>query len=152
MSSSCPIQEKTREQTFAISSPILTNGLMSSNTASIDVARLCLSDSASNTWGSTTWENSADWARLMAWSAAAGIESCVTRTYSRAAVGFPSLSTKDRTTSNGKAISLAIAHHQLNSTGLHLVAIVEVQVDPLARFQFCQGTCFWVHCRVLRWW
>ena len=82
-------------------------------------------------------------------SATADIECCVTRTYSRAAVGFPSLSTSDRTTSNVKAISLAMANHQLNSTCLHLVAIVEVQVDPLARFQSFQGTCFLAHYRVL---
>ena len=117
-----------------------------------DVTRVCWSDMASSTCESRGWGNFVDWACSMTSSATADIESCVTRTYSWAAVGFPFLSTKDRTTSNGKAISLAIAHHQLNSTCLHLVAIVEVQVDPLARFQFCQGTCFWVHCRVLRWW
>ena len=83
-------------------------------------------------------------------SATADIESCVTRTYSRAAVGFPSLSTSDRTTSNGEAISLSMANHQLNVTYLHSVVTVEVQADRLSRFQSCQGTCFLAHYHVLR--
>ena len=125
---------------------------MSFKTASNDVTRLCWFDMASNTCEPRGRGNFLDSACSMTPSATADIESCVTRTYSRAGVGFPSLSTSDRTTSNVKAISLAMANHQLNSTCLHLVAIVEVQVDPLARFQSFQGTCFLAHYRVLRWW
>ena len=125
---------------------------MSFKTASNDVTRVFWSDMASNRCESRGRGNFVDWACSMTSSATADIESCVTRTYSRAGVGYPSLSTSDRTTSNGKAISLALVNHQLNSTCLYLVAIVDAQVVSLARFQFCQGTCFWAHCRVLRWW
>ena len=73
----------------------------------------------------------------MAWSATADIERCITRTYSRAALGLPTLSAKDRTTSNYQAISLSMANHQLNVACLHSLEIVEV---ALARCQSCRGT------------
>ena len=135
------IDGEIRKHTLAISSPILTNGLMSFKTAPIDVARLCLSNRASNTWESRTWENFADLACSMAWSATADIESCVTRTYSRAALGFPSLSTNNRTTSNCQDMSPAMTDHQTNATCLYSVVSVEVQADRWSRFQSCQGTC-----------
>ena len=114
------MDEKGRKQTLAISSPIVTNGLMSLKRAPNDITRLCWSERASNTRGR---EKFADWARSMTSSATANIESRVTRTYSRAELGFAFLSTKGRTTSNCQAINFAMA----NSSSI-LLAFIQLRV------------------------
>ena len=136
-------ERNTGEQTFEISSPISTNGLNCVNKASNDVTKLCLSNTTSDTSEMRGRESFfADvWACSTASPATADIESCVTRTYSRAELRFPPLSTKDRTTSGCRTISLAMANHDPGVTYLHSVASVEVQVNALARCRSCQGTC-----------
>jgi hypothetical protein len=72
------------------------------------------------------------WACFTASPATADIESCVTRTYSRAELRFPSLSIKGRTTSNCRILSLGMADHDLD-TYLHSDVSVEVQAKAVAR-------------------
>ena len=76
----------TGEQTLEISSPILINGLNCINRAPKDVTKLCLSSRASDTLETRGRESffTDVWARSTAWPATVDIESCVTRTYSRA--------------------------------------------------------------------
>jgi len=101
-------KEDTDKQTLATSSPILTNGSSRAIRAWKDVTRFCWFDrvseilvkvsDASETRGRKSF--CADvWACSIALPATADVESCVTRTNSRAGLGFPFLSTKDRTTS-----------------------------------------------------
>ena len=146
--------ERNGEQTFEISSPILINGLNWFNSASNDVTKLCLFNTASDTSEMRGRESFiADiWAWSTALPATADIESCATRTYSWAELGLPSLSTKDRPTSNCRTISLGVANHDPGVTCLHSVASVEVQVNAPARCQFSQGTCPWVYHRAIWWW
>ena len=100
--------EDTEEQTLATSSPIVTNGSSRFIRALNDVTRFCWFDMVSEisakasdiveTRGCESF--CADvWVCWIALAATADVESCVTRTDSWAALGFPFLSTKDRITS-----------------------------------------------------
>ena len=101
-------KEDAEEQTWATSSPILTNGLSRSIRPWKDVTRFCWFDRVSEILVQALYTSEtrgrksfcADvWACSIALPATADVESCVTRTNSRAGLGFPFLSTKDRTTS-----------------------------------------------------
>ena len=148
------------EQTLEISSPILTNGLSCIKTASNDDINpswrdkvseaLVKASDALETRGRVSFFANF-WACSTASPATADIESSVTRTYSRAGLGFPFLSTKDRTTSN--SLSAWASKHKLDVICLHSVATVEVQANALAQCQSCQGSCPWACYRaVRRWW
>jgi len=99
--------EDTEGRTFATSSAILTNGSNFFIRALNDVIRFCWFDRASEISvkapdTSETMGCESFWADVLVFSSAspatADAESCVIRTDSLAGLGFPFLSTKDRTT------------------------------------------------------
>jgi hypothetical protein len=82
-----------------------------------------------------------DCACLIASPATAEAESCTTRTHSRAGVGFPFMSTKDRTTSKFSSHqSLVWPTTSQMSTCLHSDASVDGWANSLTQCQSCRGT------------
>ena len=100
-------EEDTQERTFATSSAILINGSNFFIRELNDVTSFCWFDRVSEILVKTsdtseTMGCKSFWADVLVWSSAspatADAESCVIRTDSLAGLGFPFLSTKDRTT------------------------------------------------------
>ena len=134
-----------KERTLATSSPILTNGSTFFIRELNDVIKSCWFDRVSDVLVRASEMRGCDkfcvdvWACSSALPATADVESRVIRTVSLAALWSPFLLTKDRTTSKLWRFNVNMIN-KLNVTCLRSVANLDVQVDPLARCQSCQGT------------
>ena len=149
----------TEERTLATSSAILTNGSNFFRRALNDVTSFCWFDRESEILvnvSETLETRGCQSFFANVWPcpslAAAEIGSCVIRTDSLAVLGFPSLLTKDKTTSKLSSFQHCMTNQQLDITCLHSDANIEAQADAPVRYQPCQGTCPSEYYHGLRWW